>query len=64
MPNLVLTRRLDERIIIGDDITIQVVHLTGGSVRLAINAPANVSVHREEVYQEIKRIERRKGGAA
>lgn len=51
---LVLERRLRERIRIGDDIIIEIDLLQPGKVRLAIDAPKNVPVYREEVYQRIK----------
>jgi carbon storage regulator len=52
---LVLTRKRDEIIRIGKDITIMVVEVRGDKVRLGIDAPKDVSVHREEIYQEIER---------
>ncbi|MHC4982567.1 MAG: carbon storage regulator CsrA [Planctomycetota bacterium] len=52
---LVLSRQRDETIIIGDDIEITVVDIRGEKVRLGINAPAHVPVHRKEVYEAIKR---------
>lgn len=51
---LVLGRKTDERIIIGDNITVTVVEIRGGKVRLGITAPADVTVHREEVYDAIR----------
>lgn len=51
---LVLKRRVDEKIRIGDDITIQVTEVGNGGVKLGITAPASVPVHREEIYQAIK----------
>ncbi len=51
---LVLSRRKDEKIVIGDDITIMVIDVRGDKVRLGIEAPPEVTVHREEVYQAIK----------
>lgn len=51
---LVLSRKTDERIIIGDEITITVIEIRGDKVRLGIDAPKHVSVHREEVYDAIK----------
>jgi len=51
---LVLSRRLGETIIIGDDIKITVLGINGNQVRVGITAPKNVEVHREEVYHRIK----------
>ncbi|MBN2871957.1 MAG: carbon storage regulator CsrA [Halothiobacillaceae bacterium] len=50
---LILTRRVGETLIIGDDIAITVLGVKGNQVRLGIKAPRDVSVHREEVYQRI-----------
>lgn len=51
---LVLTRRLMESIIIGDDVEICLLDIKGDKVRLGIRAPKSVSVHRKEVYEEIQ----------
>lgn len=51
---LILTRRVKERIMIGDDINIEVLGMSGSQIRIGINAPDNVSIHREEVYNRIK----------
>lgn len=51
---LVLTRKTGEGIIIGDDIKITVVELKGGGVRIGIDAPREMKVHRQEVYDRIK----------
>jgi carbon storage regulator len=51
---LILTRRIGETLMIGNDITVSVVGLNGNQVRLGINAPKNVEVHREEVYERVK----------
>ncbi len=56
---LVLSRMRDESIIIGDDITIMVVEVRGDKVRLGIEAPKEVPVHRNEVYEAIRRNKRR-----
>ena len=54
---LVLSRKKDEKIVIGDNISIMVVEIRGDKVRLGIDAPRDVSVHRREVYDAIKRNE-------
>jgi len=54
---LVLSRQLDEKIIIGESIVITVVEIRRGLVRLGIDAPRDVPVHREEVYNAIKEAE-------
>ncbi len=51
---LVLTRRVGESLIIGDDISITILGIKGHQVRLGINAPKEISVHREEIYQRIQ----------
>jgi carbon storage regulator len=52
---LILTRRVGETVMIGDDVTITVLGVKGNQVRVGINAPKNVAVHREEIYERIKR---------
>jgi len=52
---LVLSRQRDETIMIGDDIEITVVDIRGDKIRLGINAPRAVQVHRKEVYEAIKK---------
>jgi carbon storage regulator len=52
---LVLSRQRDEMIMIGDDIEITIVDVRGEKVRLGINAPPHIPVHRKEVYEAIKR---------
>ena len=54
---LVLSRKRDESIMIGDDVRIAVVEIRGGKVRLGIDAPPEVTVHRREVYDAIRREE-------
>jgi carbon storage regulator len=55
---LVLTRKLGESIRIGDTITVKIVDLDGRHVKLGIEAPKNVSVNREEIYERIQRENR------
>ncbi len=58
---LILTRRIGETLIIGDDVNITVLGVKGNQVRLGINAPKDVSVHREEIYL---RIQQEKNGTS
>jgi carbon storage regulator len=58
---LVLSRRKDESIVIGDNITVTIVEVRGDKVRLGINAPSDMPVHRSEVAEAIKRCEAEKG---
>ena len=57
---LILTRRIGENLIIGDDVTISVLAVKGNQVRIGIDAPKEVQVHREEIY---KRIQLEKNGS-
>jgi carbon storage regulator len=59
---LVLTRMRDQVIRIGEDIEVQVVDIRGDKVRLGINAPDHVAVHRQEIYERIKREARAAAG--
>lgn len=52
---LILTRRVGETVMIGDDVTLTVLGVKGNQVRVGINAPKSVAVHREEIYERIKR---------
>jgi carbon storage regulator len=52
---LILTRRVGESIVVGDDVTITVFEVRGDAVRIGIDAPRSVQVHRQEVYEELKR---------
>lgn len=56
---LVLSRHRDESIMIGDDVVVTIVDIRGDKVRLGINAPQDVPVHRQEVYEAIQRENRR-----
>ena len=56
---LVLSRQRDQSIMIGDDIVVTIVDIRGDKVRLGINAPSEIPVHREEVFDAIKREGRR-----
>ncbi|CAL4322235.1 Carbon storage regulator [Buchnera aphidicola (Pterocallis alni)] len=51
---LILTRRVGETIIISDNITITVLGVKGNQIRIGINAPKNISIYREEIYQKIQ----------
>ena len=56
---LILTRKVGEAVAIGDDIQISVVEIKGTQVKLGIQAPKNIEVHREEIYQKIQEENRR-----
>lgn len=52
---LILSRRVGEVIMIGDNVTVTLLGIKGGQVRLGIDAPKQIAVHREEIYQRVKR---------
>lgn len=52
---LILTRRVGETLMVGDEVTVTVLGVKGNQVRIGVNAPKDVSVHREEIYQRIQK---------
>lgn len=58
---LILTRRVGETLMVGDDVTVTVLGVKGNQVRIGVNAPKDVAVHREEIYD---RIQKEQSGAA
>lgn len=53
---LILTRKIGESLLIGDDVEITVLSIRGSQVKLGVKAPKEISVHREEIYQRIKAL--------
>lgn len=54
---LILTRKIGESLIIGDDVEITVLSVRGNQVKLGVNAPKEIAVHRQEIYERIKAAE-------
>ena len=61
---LILTRRVGESLMIGDEVTVTVLGVKGNQVRIGVNAPKHVSVHREEIYERIQQEAEANGSVA
>lgn len=59
---LILTRRVGETVMIGEEVTVTVLGVKGNQVRIGVNAPKHVSVHREEIFQRIQGEDAKDGG--
>ncbi|MEE4377189.1 MAG: carbon storage regulator CsrA [Candidatus Competibacteraceae bacterium] len=60
---LILTRRVGETLMIGDEVTVTVLGVKGNQVRIGVNAPKDIAVHREEIYERIKREQQENAAA-
>ena len=54
---LILTRKVGESLLIGDDVSITILNVRGNQVKIGVKVPKEISVHREEIYQRIKQAE-------
>ena len=61
---LILTRRVGESVVIGDNVTVTVLGVKGNQVRIGVNAPREVAVHREEIFERIQREKKANGNGA
>ncbi len=61
---LILTRRVGETLMIGDEVTVTVLGVKGNQVRIGVNAPRDVAVHREEIYDRIRNEQDQKNSTA
>jgi carbon storage regulator len=61
---LILTRRVGETLMIGDDVTVTVLGVKGNQVRVGVDAPKDVAVHREEIYERIQKEQENSGNSS